>query len=153
MLWGYSTRVTISIVHTNVRTKLQSCSAHRFLESMVTRLSSQLSELQRVAQVKMPPVTTAADDLQQPAPPWLVDADTVNPLLLAYDGKVERLEAEVAEKRDAMARYQRKVECSAAEVDALHAQLTEAMEVVAERVRRHSASHQSGSKQLAVYRP
>lgn len=105
---------------------------------MVGRLSQQLADLQRTAAIAAPPL--AAEAGTAPPPPWLTDAETMNPLLLAYDGKVERLEEELAEKKAQLAKLQSEVESSTAEVDTLHSQLKDAMSLVADSVRspRHS---------------
>ena len=104
----------------------------RFLESLVGRLSAQLAETQARSRVASPDATGAtsytAPAQQQRPPPWLVDQDTLNPLLVAYDEKCARLEAALAERGTLAEELEQQVVATRAEVDDMRARLADEMQ-------------------------
>jgi hypothetical protein len=104
-------------------------SVYRFLEGLVSRLSYQLAELQRLANIRPP-----SPEGTQPLPACLIAPEALSPLLLAYDAKVERLESDNTAKAEKLTQLQATVDRRVADVERLHGELQSAMTVVAQQV-------------------
>jgi hypothetical protein len=115
----------------------RSSSPCRFLEGIIARLTFQLATLLRETDCKLAS-TPAAAALEasglSPLPAWLTDASTLNPLLAAYDRRVETLDDALAARRKELATFKVQVEEVVAENESLADKLDEAMALVKAQV-------------------